>query len=101
MIAGRHAFGQVVALAALALMAAYALVTAAGFAALRAPDQPIPDPYFTVMEALILALAPVLILVMIVIHAWAAPARWLGCAGCSWPAVCCRPLDYLGWCCRT
>ncbi|MBL8546905.1 MAG: hypothetical protein JNL81_10600 [Hyphomonadaceae bacterium] len=75
MNARRRAFGQVVILAALALMAAYATVTAAGFAALRAPGEPIPDPYFTVMEALILALAPVLILVMVVVHAWAAPAR--------------------------
>lgn len=71
----RSGAGQGVAFAAFALMVAYAGVTVAGLLALPAPDEPIADPYFTAMEVLILVLAPVLIALMLVIHAWAAPAR--------------------------
>ncbi len=43
--------------------------------ALDAPEQPIPDPFFTVMELLILLIAPALVLLMIAVHAWASVER--------------------------
>jgi len=48
----------------------YAVVLTLGFASLAAPNQPIGNPYFTVMEALILVLAPAMVALMASIHAW-------------------------------
>ncbi len=57
------------------LEVAYAGVLVAGLQALSSPDQPIPDPYFTAMEVLILLMVPALIFLMTALHGWAAPAR--------------------------
>lgn len=51
---------------------AYAIVLALGFASLNASDQPIGDPYFTALEALILVLAPAMVVLMAVVHSWSA-----------------------------
>jgi hypothetical protein len=55
--AGRLAAGLIVA-----LQLAYAIVLAAGLAALPSAEAPIPDPYFTAMELLILLIAPLLVI---------------------------------------
>lgn len=61
---------------ALALLcAAYAAVLAAGLLTLPAADQPIRDPWFTAMELLILAIAPVLVVFSVGLHASAEPGR--------------------------
>jgi hypothetical protein len=54
---------------------AYALVTILGLLTLPAPDAPIADPYFSLMELLILLIAPLLVLSMVAVHAYAVPAH--------------------------
>lgn len=44
------------------LLVAYAVTLLLGFGAIDPPGTPIPDPYFTLLELLILVLAPVLVL---------------------------------------
>jgi hypothetical protein len=44
------------------LLLAYAVTLLLGFAAIDPPGTPIPDPFFTILELLILVLAPVLLL---------------------------------------
>ncbi|RAN39602.1 hypothetical protein [Hyphomonas sp. GM-8P] len=61
--AGRLAAGLI-----FALQLAYAIVLAAGLAALPSAEAPIPDPYFTAMELLILLIAPLLVILMAALH---------------------------------
>jgi hypothetical protein len=51
----------------------YAVVTALGFLSLPSPNDPIGDPYVSVMEGLIILMAPLLVVCMVVVHAYAAP----------------------------
>lgn len=61
---------------ALALLCAvYAAVLAIGLARLPSPQHPIQDPWFTAMELLILAIAPVLVTFAAALAAAAAPAQ--------------------------
>ncbi|MDJ0638799.1 MAG: hypothetical protein QNJ20_08195 [Paracoccaceae bacterium] len=53
----------------------YAVVLILGLSKLDGPGAPIPDPYFTVMEVLILAIMPPLILLAIAVHSSCAPDR--------------------------
>ena len=62
---------EIAALAVLALLLAYAIVTIAGLLSLQSPELPIADPYFTAMELLILILAPALVWLMILLQRWA------------------------------
>lgn len=55
------------------LLLAYALTLAAGFAALESGDEPIGDPYFTLLELLIIVMMPAMVLLMAAVHAWAHP----------------------------
>ena len=48
----------------------YAVVLGLGFASLASTDQPIGNPYFAVLEALILVLAPAMVALMAAVHAW-------------------------------
>ncbi len=57
-----------------ALLLAYAITLAAGFASLESDGEPIGDPYFTLLELLILLMMPAIVLLMVAVHAWA-PAR--------------------------
>src|SRR6056297_1951773 len=57
-----------------ALLLAYAITLAAGFASLESGDEPIADPYFTLLEVLILLMMPAMVLLMVAVHSWA-PAR--------------------------
>jgi hypothetical protein len=65
--------GRAAAWAVSFLGVAYAIVTTLGFLSLPSPADPIGDPYFTLMEALILAMAPLLVVCMAAVHAYAAP----------------------------
>jgi hypothetical protein len=58
--------------AALALLGfGYVVVLAAGFASIGSAAQVIPDPMFTILELLILMMAPAMIALMAAVHAWA------------------------------
>ena len=46
-----------------------------GLRSLRTPDDPIADPYFAVMELLILFIAPALVVLMAAVHAYAPSAQ--------------------------
>lgn len=64
--------GRAAAFAVFILIVIYAVTTTLGFLSLKSPQDQIGDPYFSLMEALILLLVPLLILCMIAIHAYAA-----------------------------
>lgn len=53
---------------------AYGVTLALGFLSLESPAQPIGNPFFAILEALILALAPAMVALMVAVHAWA-PAQ--------------------------
>jgi len=46
----------------------YAIVTLLGFLALPSPLEPIPNPYFTIMEILIVVIAPLMLVGMLGLH---------------------------------
>lgn len=52
------------------LCLAYAVVLAAGLLTLPSPDQQIQDPWFTIMELLIIAIAPVMVAYTVALHDW-------------------------------
>ncbi|MBP6851265.1 MAG: hypothetical protein KA164_06665 [Rhodoferax sp.] len=56
------------------LCVAYVVVLALGLLLLPSPDQQIQQPWFFLMEVLILGIAPAMVSVSIAIHAWAATA---------------------------
>ena len=65
--------GQVSAWAMFGLGVIYLVTTAFGLLSLRSPQDPIGDPYFSMMELLIVLMAPFMILSVVTIHAYAAP----------------------------
>ena len=46
---------------------------AAGLSSLRSPQQPIGDPFFPILEILIILSAPLMVAVMVSVHAWTPP----------------------------
>jgi hypothetical protein len=71
--ASAHArrFGLVSAVAFVVLSAAYFIPLAAGLLTLPSPDVPIGEPWFSMMEVLILLSAPAMVGLMVGIHVWA------------------------------
>lgn len=67
-MAGRRRVGDHALLVLIAGLA-YAVVLALGFASLEAANQPIGHPYFILLEALILMLAPAMVALMAAVHA--------------------------------
>ncbi|MEO6381493.1 MAG: hypothetical protein ABIO35_05720 [Nitrobacter sp.] len=63
--------GVLAALAVLLAALAYGVTLGLGFASLASPEQPIGNPYFTILEVLILVLAPAMVVLMVAVHAWA------------------------------
>jgi hypothetical protein len=59
------------AAATVILGVAYAVTLAAGFLSLQSPQQPIGDPLFSILEILIIVTMPVMIALMVALHAWA------------------------------
>jgi hypothetical protein len=53
------------------LTGVYATTLVAGLLSLQTPQQPIGDPYFSILEILIIALAPLMVALMGAVHAWA------------------------------
>src|ERR1700687_3695299 len=72
--AAARRLGMLSAVAVVALGAAYAVTLAAGLSSLRsAPQQPIGDPFFPILEILIILSAPLIVALMVSVHAWAPP----------------------------
>jgi hypothetical protein len=65
--------GRIAAWGTFFLLIVYAVTTVLGLLSLKSPLDPIGDPYFTLMELLIVLIAPLLVVSMIVVHAYAAP----------------------------
>jgi len=55
------------------LLMIYIPVTILGILSLKSPQDPIADPYFSIMELLILLLVPFLVVSMVVVHTYAKP----------------------------
>jgi hypothetical protein len=53
---------------------AYAITLTVGFLSLKSPQEPIGDPIFSILEVLIIVMMPVMIALMVAVHAWA-PSR--------------------------
>ena len=62
------------AAATVILLVAYAVTLAVGLASLESAQQPIGDPMFTILEVLIIIMMPVMVALMVGVHAWA-PVR--------------------------
>jgi hypothetical protein len=63
--------GRVAAWSVFALSVVYAVTTILGLLSLKSPQDPIGDPYFTIMELLKILLAPLLVVTMVAVHAYA------------------------------
>jgi hypothetical protein len=50
---------------------AYAVTLTVGFLSLGSPQQPIGDPMFSILEVLIILMMPVMVGLMVAVHAWA------------------------------
>jgi hypothetical protein len=72
------AIGAWSARAMLGLVAAYVAVFVVGFASVGNLSKPLPDPYLAIAEVLILVMAPIMVALMLAIHA---------CAPCAGQAV--------------
>jgi len=55
------------------LLVVYAVVTILGLLSLQSPQDPIGDPFFSIMELLIILIAPLLVISMVAVHAYAPP----------------------------
>ncbi|WP_235283300.1 hypothetical protein [Methanosarcina sp. 2.H.A.1B.4] len=65
--------GRVAAFAVFFLLIAYAVTLVLGFLSLKSSRDPIGDPFFSILELLIVVIAPLMIIVMIAVHAYASP----------------------------
>jgi hypothetical protein len=65
--------GRAAAWAVFCLGMMYAVTTVLGFRSLKSPDDAIGDPLFTIMELLIIFIAPLMIVSMVAVHAYAPP----------------------------
>jgi hypothetical protein len=66
--------GIVSAIIVAVLIFLYAVTLTAGFVSLDSNDEQIGDPYFTLLEVLIIVMMPPMVSLMVAVHAWA-PAR--------------------------
>jgi hypothetical protein len=65
--------GRAAAWAVFCLGVVYAITTILGFRSLQSPDDSIGDPFFFVMELLIILIAPLMVVSMVGVHAYAPP----------------------------
>ena len=65
--------GRAASFAVFFLLIAYAVTLVLGLLSLKSPSDPISDPYFTILELLIVVTAPLMVIVMIAVHAYAPP----------------------------
>lgn len=68
----RHrTLGKAAAWSAFVLGIIYAVTTILGLLSLQSPQDPIGDPYFTMMEILIILMMPLMVVSMVAVHAYA------------------------------
>ncbi len=65
--------GKVAAFTVFFLFIAYAVTLVLGFISLKSPRDPIGDPFFSILELLIVVTAPLMVIVMVAVHAYASP----------------------------
>jgi len=65
--------GRAVAWAVFSLGVVYAVPLVLGLLSLKSPQDPIGDPYFSIMELLIILMAPLMVISMVAVHAYASP----------------------------
>lgn len=75
--------GRIAAWAVFFLLVAYAVTLVLGLLSLQSPADPIGDPYFSLLELLIIVMAPLMVMVMVAVHAYASP----GARAYSLPAL--------------
>jgi len=63
--------GTTTAWAVSILLVIYSLVLTLGLLSLKSPQDPIADPYFSIMELLILITAPLMVITMVAVHKYA------------------------------
>jgi hypothetical protein len=65
--------GRATAWAEFGLGVVYAVILVLGLLSLKSPQDPIGDPFFTLMEILIILTTPLMLVSMVAVHAYAAP----------------------------
>lgn len=65
--------GRAAAFAVSFFLIAYAITLVLGLLSLKSSQDPIGDPYFSILELLIVLMAPLIVIVMIAVHAYAFP----------------------------
>jgi hypothetical protein len=65
-----RAIGRAAAWVVFLLGVVYAVTTVLGFLSLKSPQDPIGDPFFFIMELLIVLMAPLMVVVMVAVHAY-------------------------------
>ena len=65
--------GRAAAVGVSFLLIAYLVTLILGFLSLELPQDPIGDPYFSILESLIVVIAPLMVIVMVGVHAYASP----------------------------
>jgi hypothetical protein len=75
--------GRTAAWAVFFLLVAYAVTLVLGLLSLQSPADPIGDPYFSLLELIIIVMAPLMVMVMVAVHAYASP----GARAYSLPAL--------------
>src|SRR5512133_380296 len=71
--AQHRVLGRVASWTVFALVVIYSVVLILGFLSLKSPQDQIGDPYFTLMELLIILMMPFMVISMIAVHAYATP----------------------------
>jgi hypothetical protein len=71
--AQHRTIGRAAAWAVFLIAVVYAVILALGILSRRSPQAPIGDPYFSIMELLILFMAPLMVVSMVAVHAYASP----------------------------
>lgn len=66
-----RSIGRAAAWAVFFLLVVYAVTTVLGFLSLKSLEDPIGDPFFTIMELLIVLIAPLMVVSMVAVHAYA------------------------------
>lgn len=65
--------GRAASFAVFFLLIIYAVTLILGILSLKSPQDPIRDPYFSLLELLIIVIAPLIVIVMVAVHAYASP----------------------------